>query len=119
MNKYSTGRLITRATNDAAALNEMFTDVFVSLFKDIVLIIGIIIAMFQLDKSALIGLTAVPFIALVTYYFEASLEEFKLVKSLIGQINGFWLKLIRYEMDFRYLIGKLKSKENLRVKRKI
>ena len=91
MNKYSTGRLITRATNDAAALNEMFTDVFVSLFKDIVLIIGIIVAMFQLDRNlALIGLTAVPFIALVTYYFRSIIRRnFKLVKSLIGQINGF------------------------------
>src|SRR5690554_3494043 len=76
LNKYSTGRLITRATNDAAALNEMFTDVFVSLFKDIVLIIGIIIAMFQLDTNlALIGLTAVPFIAIVTYYFRSIIRR--------------------------------------------
>ncbi|NLY44922.1 MAG: ABC transporter ATP-binding protein [Tissierella sp.] len=91
LQKYSTGRLITRATNDAEAVNEMFTDVFVSLFKDIVLIIGIVFVMFQLDTNlALIGLVAVPFIALVTYFFRKTIREnFQVVKSLIGQINGF------------------------------
>ncbi|MDR7870485.1 MAG: ABC transporter ATP-binding protein [Tissierellaceae bacterium] len=91
LHKYSTGRLITRATNDAEAVNEMFTDVFVSLFKDILLIIGIVFVMFQLDTNlALIGLAAVPLIAVVTYYFRSTIRKnFQLVKSLIGQINGF------------------------------
>ncbi len=91
LNKYSTGRLITRATNDAEAVNEMFTDVFVSLFKDLVLIIGIIIVMFRLDTNlALIGLATVPLIAIVTYYFRKIIRKnFQLVKSLIGRINGF------------------------------
>ena len=91
LHKYSTGRLITRATNDAEAVNEMFTDVFVSLFKDTVLIIGIVFVMFQLDTNlALICLTAVPLIAIVTYYFRNIIRRnFQLVKSLIGQINGF------------------------------
>lgn len=91
LQKYSTGRLITRATNDAEAVNEMFTDVFVSLFKDIILIIGIVIVMFQLDSNlAIIGLLALPFIAVATYFFRKVIRRnFQLVKSLIGQINGF------------------------------
>ena len=91
LHKYSTGRLITRATNDAEAVNEMFTDVFVSLFKDIILIIGIVFVMFQLDTNlAFVGLAAVPFIGIVTYYFRNIIRKnFQLVKSLIGQINGF------------------------------
>lgn len=91
LQKYSSGRLITRATNDAEAVNEMFTDVFVSLFKDIVLIVGIVFVMFQLDTNlALIGLAAVPFIAIVTYFFRKTIRKnFQLVKSLIGKINGF------------------------------
>lgn len=91
LHKYSTGRLITRATNDAEAVNEMFTDVFVSLFKDLVLILGIVIVMFQLDRNlAMIALAALPLIAIVTYYFRKIIRRnFQLVKSLIGKINGF------------------------------
>jgi len=39
LDKTSSGRLITRATNDVEALSEMFTDVLISLFKDVFFII--------------------------------------------------------------------------------
>ncbi|MGL4374337.1 MAG: ABC transporter transmembrane domain-containing protein, partial [Turicibacter sp.] len=45
LDKTSSGRLITRATNDVEALSEMYTDVLINLFKDVFLLIGIVYAM--------------------------------------------------------------------------
>jgi len=92
LDKYSSGRLITRATNDVEALNEMFTDVLINLFRDVFLLIGIVFVMFQMNvKLALIGFIAVPLIFIVTTYFKNKIKEnFKVVKSLIGRINGFF-----------------------------
>lgn len=92
LDKYSTGRLITRATNDVEALNEMFTDVLINLFRDVFLLIGIVFVMFKMNVSlALIGFIAVPLIFVVTYYFKSKIKKnFQLVKSLIGRINGFF-----------------------------
>lgn len=91
LDKFSTGRLITRATNDVEALNEMYTDVLINLFRDIFLLIGILLAMFSMNFSlALISLVALPVIVLVTFYFKGRIKEnFKSMKSLIGHINGF------------------------------
>lgn len=91
LDKYSTGRLITRATNDVEALNEMYTDVLINLFRDIFLLIGIVFTMFSMNFSlALISLVALPVIVLVTFYFKGKIKEnFKAMKSLIGYINGF------------------------------
>ncbi|WIV12419.1 ABC transporter ATP-binding protein [Proteiniborus sp. MB09-C3] len=92
LDKYSTGRLITRATNDVEALNEMFTDVLINLFRDVFLLIGIVFAMFSMHVSlALISLVALPLIFLITCYFKNRIKEnFQLMKSLIGRINGFF-----------------------------
>lgn len=92
LDKYSTGRLITRATNDVEALNEMFTDVLINLFRDIFLLIGIVIAMINMDgKLALIGLAALPVIFVVTWYFKGRIKKnFRQMKALIGRINGFF-----------------------------
>ncbi len=91
LDKFSTGRLITRATNDVEALNEMYTDVLINLFRDIFLLIGIVFTMISMNvRLALISFVALPVIFLVTYYFKNRIKEnFKAMKSLIGHINGF------------------------------
>jgi len=96
LDKYSSGRLITRATNDVEALNELFTDVLVDFFKDIFLLIGIVFVMFRMNiQLALIAFTVVPFIILVTNIIKNKIREnFVLMKSLIGRINGFFAENI-------------------------
>lgn len=92
LDKYSSGRLITRSTNDVEALNEMFTNVLINLFKDIFLLIGIVFAMFKLDaKLALISFISIPIIILITFFFKKRIKSnFSVIKSLIGRINGFF-----------------------------
>jgi ATP-binding cassette subfamily B multidrug efflux pump len=96
LDKYSSGRLITRATNDVEALNELFTDVLVDLFKDIFLLLGIVFVMFRMNvQLALISFTVVPFIILVTNIIKNKIRKnFILMKSLIGRINGFFAENI-------------------------
>ena len=96
LDKYSSGRLITRATNDVEALSEMFTDVFINLFKDIFLLVGIVIIMITLDfKLAMIGFTVIPFIIIITNVMKKKMKaNFVTIKSLTGRINGFFAENI-------------------------
>lgn len=96
LDKFSSGRLVTRATNDIEALNEMFTEVLINLFRDIFLLIGIIVVMLKMDVIlALISFVVVPMIVLVTFYFKGKIKDnFRVMKALIGKINGFFAENI-------------------------
>ncbi|MFO7153527.1 MAG: ABC transporter ATP-binding protein [Caldicoprobacter oshimai] len=87
----SSGRILTRVTNDVEALNEIFSGVLVNSVKDIIMILGIIATMFALDASlALISMGSIPLIVLVTFiYRKAARKNFLRMKMLIGRINGF------------------------------
>jgi ATP-binding cassette subfamily B protein len=91
LDKNSSGRLITRATNDVEALSEMYTDVIINLFKDVFLLIGIIYTMLSLDiRLALISFTVVPLMFLLVFSVKNKIRRnFTNMKSLIGRINGF------------------------------
>ncbi len=92
LDRYSSGRLITRATNDVETLNEFFSNVLVNLFRDAVLLLGIIIMMILLDwQLALIALVTIPLIVGVTLFVKKRLtKNFVLMKQLIGRINAFF-----------------------------
>ena len=91
LDKTSSGRLITRATNDVEALSEMYTDVIISLFKDVFLLLGIVYAMLALDvKLALISFSVVPIMFFIIFMMKNKIKNnFSKMKSLIGRINGF------------------------------
>jgi len=96
LDHFSSGRLITRATNDVETMNEFFTDVMVHMFKDIFLLIGIIAMMLTLNwKLALIAFVTIPLIVLVTVMIRGRLRRnFVVLKHLIGSINGFFAENI-------------------------
>jgi ATP-binding cassette, subfamily B, multidrug efflux pump len=91
LDKMSPGKLITRATNDVEALSEMYTDVIISLFQDIFLLIGIIYTMLAMNaKLAFISFTVVPIMFFVVFLLKKKIKQnFSKIKSLIGKINGF------------------------------
>ena len=71
--RYSSGRLLTRATNDTDAINEFYADVLVNLFKDITLLIGISTVMLVMNaRLALIGFIGVPIIAVLSVSMNCS-----------------------------------------------
>jgi ATP-binding cassette subfamily B protein len=96
IDRYSSGRLITRSTNDVEALNELFLDVMVNLFKDIFLLLGIVFIMLRMNTSlALISFAVIPLIVLVTNFFKGKIKKnFVVMKALIGRINGFFAENI-------------------------
>lgn len=92
----SSGRIMTRATNDIEALNELYSGVIVALFKDVFMLIGIIFVMIKMSLSlALVSFSIIPIIILVTYlYNNKARKNFKRVRALISNINGFFAENI-------------------------
>lgn len=84
------GRLVTRVTNDTETLNEMYTNVLINLFKDIFLLVGIIIAMLKLNyKLALITFLVIPLILIASIIFRIKIREvYRLVRIRLARINA-------------------------------
>lgn len=91
LDKNGTGRLITRATNDVETISEFYSDVFISLFKDVFLLVGIVIFMFFVDaRLALISLIGIPLISAIVFSIKRLVKEnHKRIKALTGKMNGF------------------------------
>jgi ATP-binding cassette subfamily B multidrug efflux pump len=96
LDRHGTGRLITRATNDVETVNEFYSDVFLNLFRDVFMLIGIVIAMLLMDASlALVAFTGVPLIAIITFSLKRIIKRnFRNMKTIIGRINGFFAENI-------------------------
>jgi len=91
LDRFGTGRLITRATNDVETLNEFYQDVMANLARDAVLLVGIVWVMLALDwRLALVSFAAVPLIAALTLFVRRKLRRnFQEMKRIIGAINAF------------------------------
>lgn len=89
--KNSTGRILTRVTNDVEALNELFSGMIVNIIRDFIMLAGILAAMFSMNTTlAVISMISIPLIAIITYiYRKAARKNFLKMKSMIGRINGF------------------------------
>lgn len=70
LNNIPVGKLVTRVTNDPNAISFMFTNIIVTLAKNVMVIIGVLGAMLLLNYSlTLMVLCFVPFIILFTVVF--------------------------------------------------
>ncbi|HEU4964501.1 MAG TPA: ABC transporter ATP-binding protein [Bacilli bacterium] len=84
------GRLVTRVMNDTEALNEMYSNMLVNLFKDIFILLGIVIVMFQLNvKLALISMVCIPFVVIVSQvYRHFARAAFRDTRVKLARINA-------------------------------
>jgi ABC-type multidrug transport system fused ATPase/permease subunit len=89
--KHPIGRLVTRVTNDIENLNEMFKSVAVTVFKDIVILLGIISILLYLNwRLALLSLSLVPVIFGLTLLFSRMAREaFRELRAKVAQMNAF------------------------------
>jgi len=85
------GRLVTRLTSDIDVLNEMFTSGVVTIFGDILLLVGIMTVMFYYNpKLALISLSVVPLLFFAAFLFKKKVREgFRSIRIFIARINAF------------------------------
>jgi ATP-binding cassette subfamily B multidrug efflux pump len=90
--KNPVGRLVTRLTNDIQNIHEMFTSVLINLLKDILLVIGIIILLLQLNRElALVSFSVIPLIFVTTLFFSRQARDvFREIRFKIAQMNSFF-----------------------------
>ncbi|WP_425447087.1 ABC transporter ATP-binding protein [Dethiothermospora halolimnae] len=84
------GRLVTRVVNDTERLNEMYANVMVNLFRDILRLVGIMAIMISLNiKLALISFTVIPFILIASIIFRRFIRKiYRLVRVRLARINS-------------------------------
>ena len=89
--KNPVGRLMTRVTSDVESLNQMFTQGIVTIFGDVFLIIGIIIALAYMDfHLALWTFSVVPILFIITFIFRARVREaFRNIRKWLARINSY------------------------------
>ena len=70
LNNIPVGKLVTRVTNDPNAISYMFTNIIVTLAKNVMVIVGVLVAMLMLNYAlTLMVLCFVPFVVLFTVIF--------------------------------------------------
>ncbi|MBQ9468403.1 MAG: ABC transporter ATP-binding protein [Clostridia bacterium] len=91
LTKIPVGKLVTRVTNDTNAISMMFTNVLVSLLRNVLVIIAIVTAMFVINYAlTLLVLSFVPFIAFFTVVFRKfTRKAYRAVKDRTTDINTF------------------------------
>lgn len=90
-NQNSTGRIVTRLTNDPNTLAELFTDGVVTAFVQSVILVSILISLLIISvQLTLLSLILVPVFTYIAYWLT---EKIKLIlmdqKKKLAEINGF------------------------------
>lgn len=85
------GRLMTRITNDVDTLYEMVTSGVVTVIGDMVMLIGIVIAMLLLDwRLALVAFAVLPVLVFTTFTFQSRMRDsYRAVRIRIARINAY------------------------------
>jgi len=85
------GRLMTRVTTDVDVLNELFTAGVVTLLGDVLVLLGILVIIFYLNfKLALVAMSVIPLIFLITIAFKIKARDsYRRVRTAIARINAF------------------------------
>ncbi|MDN3514370.1 MAG: ABC transporter ATP-binding protein/permease [Candidatus Brocadia sp.] len=89
--KNPVGRIVTRLTNDIAAIGELFSAGVIVVVGDIFIIIGIFVAMFMLNpKLALITLLVFPIIVVIALWFGSRMKNsFREIRRKLARINAY------------------------------
>lgn len=89
--KNPVGRIVTRLTNDIAAIGELFSAGVIVVIGDIFIIIGIIVAMFMLNmKLAIITLSVFPIIVVITLTLGTRMKNsFREIRRKLARINAY------------------------------
>lgn len=85
------GKLVTRVSNDVEALNEMYSDILVKLFRNIVKIIGLAVVMLVYDyKLALFSFILLPIVILLTVFFRRMARKiYRIYRTRLTDLNTF------------------------------
>ncbi len=85
------GRLVTRLTNDIAALNELLTAGAITIIADVFMIVGVAAALLWINwKLALITFVIMPILAVIMRWFAVVMRNsFRKQRLHVARLNGF------------------------------
>lgn len=85
------GRLVTRATTDVGALNELFTSGLVQMVGDIALLAGIVVVLFLVNwQLALVSFSILPLLLALSMWFKTrARQRYRAVRVYVARINAF------------------------------
>ena len=89
-NRYSVGRVITRVINDVGTLREFITWAVLAIVRNLLGIIGTLVAMLALDvKLSLLTFTVLPFMVLATIIFRKfARQSYRKVRAAVSWTNS-------------------------------
>ncbi len=116
--KNPVGRLVTRVTNDTETLNDMYTNVLVTLLKDVLMLLGTVVIMLRMHTMlALVTLAVTPVVVVVTAIFRIKIREvYRAVRTTLARINSAFSENIT---GIRIIQLFSKEKENLNEFKKV
>ena len=85
------GKIVTRATNDVEALNDLYSNIMVRLFRNVMKILGLVAIMLYRDvRMALYCFIMVPAIVVLTVIFKnISRKAYQIAKTKVTALNTF------------------------------
>ena len=91
LNNIPVGTLVTRVSNDPNAISYMFTNILVTLVKNVLVVFGVLAAMLMLNYAlTLMVLCFVPFVVLFTLFFRRfSRKAHRAVTNATTDLNTF------------------------------
>jgi ATP-binding cassette subfamily B protein/subfamily B ATP-binding cassette protein MsbA len=89
-NRYSVGRVITRVINDVGTLREFITWAVLAIVRDLLAILGILIAMLSLNlRLSLLTFTVMPLMIIATILFRrAARRNYRKVRAAVSWTNS-------------------------------
>ena len=86
-----TGKIVTRLTNDVEAINDVFSNILVRLFRNMVKLVGLIVIMLSLNaRMALYSFALLPVVAALTLLFRMiSRKAYRLTRTRLTALNTF------------------------------
>jgi len=90
-NTHPTGKLVTRLTNDIQNMHEMFTSVIVTLFNDLLRLVGILFLLFWMNPKLAATLSIfVPLSLIITIFFaRLARERFRAIRTQLAKLNSY------------------------------
>ncbi len=85
------GRLVTRATNDVAAINEMYSRAIVNLIQDLFMMLAVLAIMFRLNfRLTLYLLAFAPVIAVLAFWFRRKARSaYREARRILAKLNAY------------------------------
>jgi ATP-binding cassette subfamily B protein len=85
------GRLMTAVTSDVDVLNDLFTSGVVTVFSDVLTLVGIMVMMLVMNwRLALVTFAVLPIIVGISQWFRKNVRDsYRVVRGWIARINAF------------------------------